>query len=87
MDGEIIEPAPEEELEQRLPSHLWATQIDWAVATEHEVYGQPDSGSQPVRWAIYDAGEDDPPLAVCDDEDIALEICEALKAYCRLIRP
>ena len=84
-DAEIIEPAPFDG-SQRLPFHQWAPLIDWAVTTEHECYGHeaPPEGV-PIRWAIYDAGEDDPPLAVCDDEEIALEIVGCLKAYVEMV--
>jgi len=58
----------------------WAARISWAVTTAADCYGHnPDDPDAPEGWALYDAGEDDPPIAVFTFKEDALMVCEILQ--------
>lgn len=54
--------------------------VDWAITTEHDCYGEPppDDGSTP-RWCLYDASEDDPPVATSDSRFMVEALLEAVQ--------
>lgn len=54
--------------------------INWAVTTEHDCWGElaPPEGER-AKYALYDAGEDDPPIAVFTFRNDAEAVCEALR--------
>ena len=57
----------------------------WQVCTEVEFYnGDPGYAKDPPLWVVYDAGEDDPPLAYCDSEYEARTVADALNAVQRV---
>lgn len=58
---------------------LWVGRISWGVTTVEDCLGH-EPGSGPPGWALYDEGEDDPPIAVFDFEDDAKRVCEVLRA-------
>lgn len=61
---------------------MWVRNIAWAYTTEADCYGiDPSEPNQPTGWAIYDAAEDDPPIAVCDLEDQAAVLVWALTEF------
>lgn len=82
ITGEVPEP---DGIEQRAKPHVFACAIEWAYAPLEDVWGHPPREGGPTQWAIYDAAEDDPPLAVCDDEEMAASIVACLKAYVEMV--
>lgn len=61
---------------------VWAQAHAWAVTTEHECWGweRPEPG-EPVRFALYDSDEDDPPIAVFDFREDAERVAAVLTRY------
>lgn len=56
----------------------WLRNIDWAVTTEHDCWGTSLGEGETERYALYDAGDDDPPLAVFAFRDDAERVAEVL---------
>lgn len=58
----------------------WAARISWAVTTVEDCYGvEPRDPSE--GWALYDADEDDPPIAVFSFQEDALLVAQILNTF------
>lgn len=57
----------------------WLRWHEWAYSTYAECMGLPPRENEPVTWAVFDAGEDDPPIFTCDFEDDARALVAALR--------
>lgn len=64
----------------------WASLHAWAVTAVEDYWGHPP-GDQPTGYALYDADEDDPPVAVFTFREDALMVAAILNAYTRAARP
>lgn len=64
----------------QIPNDLaaWASRYDWAVTTEADCLGH-QLDDPPGGWALYDAGEDDPPIAVFDQQEEAMNVAAILR--------
>lgn len=58
----------------------WARQYDWAVTTVEDCYGHEET-DPPSGWALYDAGEDDPPIAVFNFRWEAEKVAQCLQEF------
>jgi hypothetical protein len=59
----------------------WVAAHNWAVTTEHDCWGYPPPREDQVRWALYDADEDDPPIGIFDFKEDAMLIAAALNQF------
>lgn len=59
----------------------WARCHEWAVTTEDDCWGHQPGSTQPERYALYDAAEDDPPIALFSCRHCAESVARALNAY------
>lgn len=59
----------------------WCRAHNWAVTTEADCYGYPPKPEAETAYALYDADEDDPPVAVFSFKKDALAVAAILTEY------
>ena len=67
------------------PYQEWCANHAWAVTTEAECngYPPPDDPRYPTTYALYDAAEDDPPIALFEFREDAERVAAILNEYGR----
>lgn len=65
----------------------WVRAHAWAVTTEADCNGWPEDLRSVTRYALYDANEDDPPIAVFDFREDAERVAIALTEFGALFGP
>ena len=80
--GELIE---DMELGQQVTLQEWCAAHRWAVTTLSDCLGMPPfvphGGERQDPWALYDADEDDPPIATFSFREDAERVAEILNIY------
>lgn len=66
---------------------MWVRAHRWAVTTEADCNGWPEDLRGVPRYALYDANEDDPPIAVFDFREDAERVATALTEFGALFGP
>lgn len=64
----------------------WVQLVSWAYCTETDCYGAPREDIERDRWCVYDAEEDDPAIATCEQEEDAAAIVWALNGAGEMLR-
>lgn len=61
----------------------WVRAHNWAVTTHEDCLGLPPGAIQPLEFALYDADEDDPPIAIFTFKEDAMAVAQALNEFGR----